>query len=144
MTAATMLGKYGSPTANPHSGSGAPRELWRTGRKMAWGSQSDKERFQRFDRMLRKEMEFERAFVRAGGLLMAGSDAVIEGDIAGFGNQRELELLVEAGFTPEEAIQIATLNGARFLKRADHIGSLAVGKQADIPKPILQREAPLR
>jgi imidazolonepropionase-like amidohydrolase len=110
---------------------------------MAWGSQSDKERFQRFDRMLRKEMEFERAFVRAGGLLMAGSDAVIEGDIAGFGNQRELELLVEAGFTPEEAIQIATLNGARFLKRADHIGSLAVGKQADIPKPILQREVPL-
>jgi imidazolonepropionase-like amidohydrolase len=63
---------------------------------------------------------------------MAGSDAVIEGDIAGFGDQRELELLVEAGFTAEEAIQIASFNGARFLKEADHIGSLAPGKQADI------------
>lgn len=63
---------------------------------------------------------------------MAGSDAVFGGLVAGFGDQRELELLVEAGFTPVEAIKIATLNGATFLKQADRIGSLAVGKQADI------------
>jgi len=54
------------------------------------------------------------------------------GVIAGFGDQRGLELLVEAGFTPEEAIRIATLNGATFLGEADHIGTLAVGKQADL------------
>jgi imidazolonepropionase-like amidohydrolase len=77
-------------------------------------------------------MEFERAFVRSGGLLLAGPDAVIEAAIAGFGDLRELELLVEAGFTPEQAIQIASLNGAQFLKEASRIGSLAVGKQADI------------
>jgi imidazolonepropionase-like amidohydrolase/uncharacterized protein YndB with AHSA1/START domain len=88
--------------------------------------------FQRDALMLKKEMEFERAFVRAGGLLMAGSDGVLGGDVAGFGDQRELELLVEAGFTPVEAVKIATLNGAIFLKQADRIGSLAVGKQADI------------
>jgi hypothetical protein len=43
---------------------------------------------------------------------MAGPDGVLGGDIAGFGDQREVELLVEAGFTPVEAIKIATLNGA--------------------------------
>jgi len=83
--------------------------------------------------MFPKEMEFERAFVKAGGVLLAGLDPTgIGGIIAGYGDQREVELLVEAGFTPLEAIKIATLNGAQFLGEADHIGSLAVGKQADI------------
>lgn len=113
------------------------RRLYESGRlidrkKMTEGSQGDRERLRRLERMLRKEMEFERAFVRAGGLLLAGSDAVFEGDIAGFGDQREVELLVEAGFTAEEAVQIASLNGAIFLKEDEHIGSLAPGKQADI------------
>jgi imidazolonepropionase-like amidohydrolase len=83
--------------------------------------------------MFQREMEFERAFVKAGGTLLAGLDPTgIGGDIAGFGDHRELELLVEAGFTPMEAIKIYTLNGAQFLGEADHIGSLAAGKQADI------------
>jgi imidazolonepropionase-like amidohydrolase len=83
--------------------------------------------------MFPKEMEFERAFVKAGGTLLAGLDPTgIGGTVAGFGDQRELELLVEAGFTPLEAIKIASLNGAQFLGEADHIGSLAAGKQADI------------
>lgn len=83
--------------------------------------------------MFVREMEFERAFVKAGGTLLAGLDPTgIGGDIAGFGDHRELELLVEAGFTPLEAIKIYTLNGAQFLGEADHIGSLAMGKQADI------------
>jgi imidazolonepropionase-like amidohydrolase len=83
--------------------------------------------------MFPKEMQFERAFVKAGGLLLAGLDPTgIGGIVAGFGDQREVELLVEAGFTPVEAIKIATLNGAQFLGEADHIGSLATGKQADI------------
>ena len=82
--------------------------------------------------MFQKEMEFERAFVKAGGTLLAGLDPTgIGGTIAGFGDQREVELLVEAGFTPLEAIKIATLNGAEFLGEG-RIGSLATGKQADI------------
>src|SRR5215470_2820335 len=83
--------------------------------------------------LLRRDMDLERAFVAAGGLLIAGPDPVgIGGNIPGFGDQRELELLVEAGFTPVQAIRIATLNGATFLGRQDRIGSIAVGKNADL------------
>jgi len=83
--------------------------------------------------MFKREMEFERAFVKSGGTLLAGLDPTgIGGVIAGYGDLRELELLVESGFTPLEAIKIATLNGAQFLGEAEHIGSLAAGKQADI------------
>jgi imidazolonepropionase-like amidohydrolase len=80
-----------------------------------------------------KEMQFEREFVKAGGLLMSGVDPTGWGGVvAGYGDQRGVELLVEAGFTPEEAIRIATLNGATFLGEENRIGTLAPGKQADI------------
>ena len=83
--------------------------------------------------LLRKAMEFERAFVRAGGLLVAGLDPTGNGGVvAGFGDLREVELLVEAGFTPVEAIKIASFNGARLLGEEARIGSVAVGKQADL------------
>ena len=86
-----------------------------------------------FIALLRKAMEFERAFVKAGGLLIAGLDPTGNGGIvAGFGDLREVELLVEAGFTPAEAISIASLNGARFLGEDARIGSIAPGKQADL------------
>jgi imidazolonepropionase-like amidohydrolase len=81
---------------------------------------------------LRQEMDFERAFARAGGLLIAGADPTGYGAVlAGFGDQRNIELLVEAGFTPVEAIVIATANGARYLGR-DDIGTIAPGKRADL------------
>jgi imidazolonepropionase-like amidohydrolase len=84
-------------------------------------------------RSLTKEMELEHAFVKAGGTLLAGPDPTgIGGVVAGFGDQREVELLVEAGFTPLEAIHIATENGARFLEEEDRIGTLARGKRADL------------
>jgi hypothetical protein len=83
--------------------------------------------------LLRKAMEFEREFVRAGGLLIAGPDPTGNGGIvAGFGDLRGVELLVEAGFTPLEAIKIASLNGAKFLGEEARIGSVAAGKQADL------------
>ena len=83
--------------------------------------------------LLRKAMDFERAFVKAGGLLIAGLDPTGNGGVvAGFGDLREVELLVEAGFTPVEAIKIASFNGAKFLGEDAHIGSIAPGKQADL------------
>ena len=83
--------------------------------------------------LLKKEMEFEFAFAKAGGVLLAGCDPTgIGGTLAGFGDQREVELLVEAGFTPAEAIRIQTENGAKFLGVADRIGTIAAGKQADL------------
>jgi hypothetical protein len=86
-----------------------------------------------FTALLRKEMDFEIAFVKAGGLLLAGPDPTGNGGVLpGFGDQREIELLVEAGFTPVEAIHIATENGASYLGQQDRIGTLAPGKQADL------------
>jgi len=81
----------------------------------------------------KKEMEFEYVFSKAGGLLLAGLDPTgMGGVLAGFGDQREVELLVEAGFTPLEAIHIATFNGAQYLGELDRIGTIAPGKQADL------------
>ncbi len=83
--------------------------------------------------LLPKEMAFERAFANAGGLLVSGTDPTgYGGVVAGFSNQREIELLVEAGFTPVEAIKVATMNGATYLGRESKIGSIAVGKAADL------------
>jgi imidazolonepropionase-like amidohydrolase len=82
---------------------------------------------------LKKEMAFELAFVRAGGMLLAGPDPTGNGGVLpGFGDHREVELLVEAGFTPVEAIQVATANGARYLGRLDRIGTVEAGKNADL------------
>jgi imidazolonepropionase-like amidohydrolase len=83
--------------------------------------------------MLKRDMQLEHAFAAAGGLLIAGPDPTGNGGVvAGFGDQREIELLVEAGFSPVEAIKISTLNGATYLGRQDQIGTIAVGKNADL------------
>ena len=78
-------------------------------------------------------LKMERNFVAAGGLLLAGPDPTGNGGVLpGFGDQREIELLVEAGFTPVEAIRIATLNGAIYEGRQASIGSIEAGKNADL------------
>ena len=83
--------------------------------------------------ILAHKMQMERQFVAAGGLLLAGPDPTGNGGVLpGFGDQREIELLVEAGFTPVEAIRIATLNGAIYEGKQGSIGSIEVGKNADL------------
>jgi imidazolonepropionase-like amidohydrolase len=82
--------------------------------------------------VLRKTMAFEVAFMRAGGLLAAGSDPCCLHVIAGYGDQRNYELLVEAGLTPGEAVQVMTLNGAKVLGVDARTGSVQAGKQADL------------
>jgi hypothetical protein len=82
---------------------------------------------------LKKELQFEYAFAKAGGLLLFGADPTGNGGaLAGFADQRNLELLVEGGFTPVEAVRIATANGAKFLGESDHFGTVQAGKQADL------------
>jgi len=84
-------------------------------------------------RLLKMEMQFEREFVKTGGLLLAGCDPTSYGGVVpGYCDQRELELLVEAGFTPVEAIHIATQNGAIFLGEDASIGTVTAGKSADL------------
>ena len=80
-----------------------------------------------------KVAAMEVAFVRAGGTLLAGTDPTGGGGvIPGYSNQRAVELLVEAGLTPLEAIRVCTLNGATYLGISDRVGTIAVGKQADL------------
>ena len=86
-----------------------------------------------FATLFAKDMALERAFARAGGTLLAGTDPTGAGGVVpGFADQREIELLAEAGFPPVEAIAIATRNGAQYLGRDARIGTIAAGKQADL------------
>ena len=83
--------------------------------------------------VFRKAQEYEVAFVRAGGLLGAGVDPTGNGGaLPGYGDQRNYELLIEAGFTPVEAVQIMSLNGARILGVDKDLGSVTAGKLADL------------
>jgi imidazolonepropionase-like amidohydrolase len=83
--------------------------------------------------LVKLEMAFERAFVQAGGLLIAGCDPTGNGAVlAGYGDWRDVELLVDGGFTPLEALKIHSLNGAVWLGQQDRIGSIAPGRDADL------------
>jgi imidazolonepropionase-like amidohydrolase len=83
--------------------------------------------------MLKNAMQFERDFFKAGGRLAAGVDPTgWGGALPGFGDQRNYELLVEAGFTPPQVIQIMTANGARSLGIFEKVGSVEKGKLADL------------
>jgi imidazolonepropionase-like amidohydrolase len=85
------------------------------------------------EKAFQKALSYEYAFVKAGGLLGAGVDNTGNGGaLAGLGDQRNLEILVEAGFTPVEALKIMTWNGARILGVEKEIGSIEAGKVADL------------
>jgi hypothetical protein len=84
------------------------------------------------DRLLKKMMQWERLFVAAGGLLGAGCDPWGTGFMPGFGDLRNYELLIEAGFAAPAVVQIMTLNGARILSAQQRIGSIEPGKAADL------------
>lgn len=84
------------------------------------------------DRLLTNMMQWERLFVAAGGLLGAGCDPWGTGFMPGSGDLRNYELLIEAGFTPPQVVQIMTLNGARILREQRRIGSIEAGKAADL------------
>lgn len=82
--------------------------------------------------LFEKMMRWERGFAAAGGVLVAGVDPWGSGSLPGYGDQRNYELLVEAGFSPPEVVRIMTLNGARLLRQDDLYGSIEPGKLADL------------
>src|SRR5262249_47273333 len=109
---------------------GRMRDAYQAGLKR-WSNPND-EWARAWAQLLHLEMTFERAFVAAGGRLMAGVDPTgWGGTIAGSGDQRELELLVEAGFSPEAAVKVATSNAAGFLHKHE-IGTIDRDRQADL------------
>ncbi len=79
-----------------------------------------------------KMQEFVRHCHLAGATLVAGSHTWVPGAKFGFAFQRELELLVECGLTPLEAITAGTLSGAKFLRTEKRLGSIEAGKLADL------------
>jgi len=97
-----------------------------------------KERRSRYDKeqddltrenRLKRIMQFDYQFYKMGGLLGSGADAGRH-NLPGYGDQRNFELLIEAGFSTEEAIQVMTMNGAKIIEKS-HIGSIETGKRAD-------------
>jgi imidazolonepropionase-like amidohydrolase len=87
----------------------------------------------RTEALLTKAMAYEVAFVSAGGLLAAGVDPTGNGGaLPGYGDQRNFELLVEAGFTPAQAVQIMSANGAKVLGVDGDLGTVAPGRVADL------------
>jgi len=85
------------------------------------------------EKNLRVGMALIRRFHDQGGHLLVGTDPTgMGGTIAGFANFEAIELLVEAGLSPLQAIKAATLNGAQYLEREAQIGSIEIGKQADL------------
>jgi hypothetical protein len=102
---------------------------WTTDDEIAW-----KKNYQKW-------MLFLNDYKNNGGRVTAGSDAGYIFKIYGFAYIRELELLREAGFNALEVIQSATINGAEALGMEDEIGSIRVGKKADL---VIVNENPLR
>jgi enamidase len=83
--------------------------------------------------LLAKYMAMEKAFYDAGGTLVVGTDPTGAGDVVpGYANQRAVQLLMEMGLTVEQAIEVATRNGAEYLERDGEIGTVEVGKRADL------------
>jgi imidazolonepropionase-like amidohydrolase len=79
-----------------------------------------------------KNIEIVRMMHKAGVQIMAGSDFSDWALVPGVDLHNELALLVEAGFTPLEALQTATLNPAKFLGKTDTFGTIQVGRKADL------------
>jgi imidazolonepropionase-like amidohydrolase len=83
--------------------------------------------------LLAKYMAMEKAFYDAGGMLLVGTDPTGAGDVVpGYANQRAVQLLMEIGLTVEQAIEVATRNGARYLQLEGDLGTVEVGKRADL------------
>jgi len=83
--------------------------------------------------LLATYMAMEKAFYDAGGRLVVGTDPTGAGDVVpGYANQRALQLLVEMGLTVEQAVEVATRNGAVYLGRDSEIGTVEEGKRADL------------
>ena len=119
------LWRFYQPSKISH---GSYWHFWGTEQEIAW-----KRNYQLW-------MTFVNEYKNRGGRVTTGSDSGFIFQLYGFAYIREMELLREAGFHPLEVIRAATLNGAEALGLDDTIGTVSVGKQADL---VLIDENPL-
>ncbi len=85
------------------------------------------------DKTLQAAVNYEMEFIKRGGLLVAGSDTTgMGGTLPGLANLEQIHLMVWGGFSLEQAIKVVSLNGAIYLEQQDNIGSITVGKDADL------------
>ena len=119
------LWKFFAPDRNAH---GSYWFDWGTEQEAAW-----RENYQLW-------MRFINEYKNRGGKVGVGEDAGYIYSTYGFGYVQELELLREAGFHPLEVINAATLQGAKILGQERDIGSIQVGKRADL---LIVKENPL-
>jgi imidazolonepropionase-like amidohydrolase len=85
-----------------------------------------------FRRNVARQHELVRGMSRAGVPIVAGTDTLNPYCFPGFSLHDELRLLVEAGLSPMQALQAATINGARLVGRDKELGALAPGRLADM------------
>ncbi|MES2126954.1 MAG: amidohydrolase family protein [Pseudomonadota bacterium] len=88
---------------------------------------ADEATWHRYEKSYAKMVDFVGRLYKAGVPLVAGTD-----DLVGFTLHSELVLLVKAGLTPAQALQVATRNGARYTRTTSERGSIEVGKLADL------------
>jgi hypothetical protein len=93
-----------------------------------------------FDRLVQYHYQLVKAFKDAGVPIIAGTDAGVSGVVSGFSLHDELEELVKAGLTPQEALSSATITSAKWIGNDHLLGSIEEGKQADL---ILLNDNPL-
>jgi len=111
------LWEFYQPSMRSH---GSYWHFWGTEEEVSW-----KENY-------RLWMHFVNEYKNKGGRVTTGSDSGFIFQLYGFAYIRELELLREAGFHPLEVIRSATLNGAEALGVSDQIGTIEIGKLADM------------
>ncbi len=107
-----------------------------------WGPQTNRyraswsNRLTEMDRMLKQSLELQKMMVRefdkAGVPVMTGTDSPLTFVYPGFTLHHELELFVESGLSPYRALRAATITPAKVLKIDERLGSVAVGKEADL------------
>jgi hypothetical protein len=107
-----------------------PPARWTGGRP--FGFPMSEEQWEILQEQYEREKEIVGMMAASGVPLLAGSDTATPWAFPGFGLHDEMELFVEAGLTPLQALQAATLNPARFLERTDELGTVAEGKLADL------------
>jgi imidazolonepropionase-like amidohydrolase len=107
-------------------------EKWKVGGRMVkWQGQEEYRR----NRLRPLWMDLTASLHRAGVPVLVGTDSDVEGIVPGFSEHRELELLVEAGFTPFEALAAGTRDAAKIAERMmaeSNWGTIEVGNRADL------------